>query len=77
MILENVNWQIDKRETHRVEEIVPVFNKTLFLKEGQVFAAGNTSEMISNEKLTQFFELPVQVHWENNRPFVSRVQVQV
>ncbi len=63
--------------THHVEEIVPVFNKTLLLKEGQVFAAGKTSEMISHEKLTQFFELPVQVHWENNRPFVSRLQMQV
>jgi iron complex transport system ATP-binding protein len=63
--------------THHVEEIVPVFNKTLLLKEGQVFAAGKTSEMISNEQLTQFFELPVQVHWENSRPFVSRLQMQV
>lgn len=62
--------------THHVEEIVPVFNKTLLLKKGQVFAAGKTSEMISNEQLTQFFELSVQVHWENNRPFVSRLQMQ-
>ncbi|MFB3168657.1 ABC transporter ATP-binding protein [Neobacillus sp. 179-C4.2 HS] len=63
--------------THHVEEILPVFNKTLLLKEGQVFAAGKTIEMISNEKLTQFFGLPVQVNWENNRPFVSRLQMQV
>jgi iron complex transport system ATP-binding protein len=63
--------------THHVEEILPVFNKTLLLKEGQVFAAGRTSEMISNEQLTQFFELPVQVNWDNNRPFVSRLQMQV
>jgi iron complex transport system ATP-binding protein len=42
-----------------------------------VFAAGNTSEMISNEQLTQFFELPVQVNWENSRPFISRLQMQV
>lgn len=63
--------------THHVEEILPVFNKTLLLKEGQVFDAGKTIEMISNEKLTQFFGLPVQVNWENNRPFVSRLQMQV
>jgi iron complex transport system ATP-binding protein len=63
--------------THHVEEIVPVFNKTLLLKEGQVFGAGKTIEMISNEKLTQFFGLPVQVNWENNRPFVSRLQMQI
>ncbi|MEC1520783.1 ABC transporter ATP-binding protein [Neobacillus niacini] len=63
--------------THHVEEIVPVFNKTLLLKEGQVFAAGKTSEMISNDQLTQFFDLPVQVNWENHRPFVTRLQMQV
>jgi iron complex transport system ATP-binding protein len=63
--------------THHVEEILPVFNKTLLLKEGQVFAAGKTSEMISNEQLTQFFELPVQVNWDNHRPFVSRLQMQI
>ncbi|WP_419888468.1 ABC transporter ATP-binding protein [Neobacillus niacini] len=63
--------------THHVEEIVPVFNKTLLLKEGQVFAAGKTSEMISNKQLTQFFDLPVQVNWENHRPFVTRLQMQV
>lgn len=63
--------------THHVEEIVPVFNKTLLLKEGQVFAAGKTSEMISNEQLTKFFDLPVQVNWENHRPFVTRLQMQV
>ncbi|NYE07999.1 iron complex transport system ATP-binding protein [Bacillus niacini] len=63
--------------THHVEEILPVFNKTLLLKEGQVSGAGKTIEMISNEKLTQFFGLPVQVNWENNRPFVSRLQMQI
>jgi iron complex transport system ATP-binding protein len=63
--------------THHIEEILPIFNKTLLLKEGKVFGAGSTSEMISNEQLTRFFELPVQVNWENNRPFVSKLQMQL
>jgi iron complex transport system ATP-binding protein len=63
--------------THHVEEILPVFNKTLLLKEGKVFATGKTSEMISTDTLTQFFELPVQVNWKNNRPFVSKLQMHV
>ncbi|MBS4211793.1 ABC transporter ATP-binding protein [Neobacillus rhizophilus] len=61
--------------THHVEEILPVFNKTLLLKDGQVFAAGNTGEMLSSESLTQFFNLPVRVSWENERPFLSKLQV--
>ncbi|MFC4798267.1 ABC transporter ATP-binding protein [Neobacillus sp. GCM10023253] len=61
--------------THHVEEILPVFNKTLLLKEGQVFAYGNTNEMLSSEGLTQFFNLPVRVSWENKRPLLSKLQV--
>jgi iron complex transport system ATP-binding protein len=60
--------------THHVEEILPVFNKTVLLKAGQVFAAGNTDEMISSEILTQFFELPVDVNWRNGRPSLSKLQ---
>jgi iron complex transport system ATP-binding protein len=61
--------------THHIEEILPVFTKTLLLKEGQVFADGKTSELISSQKLTAFFNLPVQVEWKNNRPMLSRLQV--
>ncbi|EKN70595.1 ABC transporter [Neobacillus bataviensis LMG 21833] len=60
--------------THHVEEILPVFNKTLLLKDGQVFAKGNTNTMISSEQLSTFFGLPVQVFWENNRPMLSKLQ---
>ncbi|WP_423801733.1 ABC transporter ATP-binding protein [Neobacillus sp. SAB-20_R2A] len=60
--------------THHVEEILPLFNKTLLLKEGQVFASGWTSEMLSSERLTNFFNLDVQVTWENQRPMLSKLQ---
>lgn len=60
--------------THHVEEILPVFNKTMLLKAGQVFAAGNTEEMLSGERLSQFFDVPVRMLWENGRPFLSKVQ---
>lgn len=60
--------------THHVEEILPLFNKTLLLKEGQVFASGWTSEMLSSERLTHFFNLDVQVTWENQRPMLSKLQ---
>ncbi len=59
--------------THHVEEILPVFNKTLLLKEGQVFSSGSTQDMISSEMLTQFFDLPVKVIWQNNRPLISKL----
>ncbi|WP_173915319.1 ABC transporter ATP-binding protein [Halobacillus sp. Marseille-Q1614] len=60
--------------THHVEEILPVFHKTLLLKEGQVFHSGDTNEMMNSETLTEFFGLPVQVSWNNDRPFLSKAE---
>jgi iron complex transport system ATP-binding protein len=60
--------------THHVEEILPIFNKTLLLKAGQVFAAGDTCEMISSRQLSEFFNIPVEVIWTNNRPLLSKVR---
>jgi iron complex transport system ATP-binding protein len=61
--------------THHVEEILPVFNKTLLLKAGQVFASGDTTELITSEVLSTFFELPVSVIWKNSRPLLSKDQL--
>ncbi len=61
--------------THHIEEILPIFDKTLLLKEGKVFASGDTSKMISSEQLSNFFELPVNVTWVNNRPLLTKVQM--
>ncbi|MCM3570756.1 ABC transporter ATP-binding protein [Neobacillus mesonae] len=60
--------------THHVEEILPIFNKTLLLKEGNVFSAGDTKDILSGEQLTKFFDMPVSVLWENNRPLLSKKQ---
>ncbi|WP_428908289.1 ABC transporter ATP-binding protein [Niallia sp. Krafla_26] len=62
--------------THHVEEILPVFNKALLLKKGQVFDIGNTEDMISSQKLSSFLGLPVQVQWENGRPMLNKVVLQ-
>ncbi|WP_082235926.1 ABC transporter ATP-binding protein [Halobacillus massiliensis] len=60
--------------THHVEEILPVFDKTLLLKEGEVFASGDTRSMINTHQLTHFFELPVEVNWKQERPFLAKVE---
>ncbi|MEH7223311.1 ABC transporter ATP-binding protein [Bacillus sp. JJ1566] len=58
--------------THHVEEILPVFTKTLLLKSGEVFASGQTNQIITSEILSTFFNLPVHVHWENDRPYLLK-----
>lgn len=61
--------------THHIEEILPIFDKTLLLKEGKIFASGDTSKMISSEQLSNFFGLPVNVTWDNTRPLLTKVQI--
>lgn len=56
--------------THHVEEILQVFDKTLLLKKGKVFAKGKTSEMLTSENLSAFFEVPVECIWKNERPLL-------
>jgi len=58
--------------THHVEEILPVFTKTLLLKNGEVFASGQTNQIITSDILSNFFNLPVHVHWEDNRPYLVK-----
>lgn len=57
--------------THHVEEILPVFSHTLLLRRGTVFAAGPTSEVITSERLSELFETPVRVNWQNERAWLS------
>lgn len=73
-ITENPNGPTLIYVTHHVEEILPAFTKTLLIKEGQVFADGETSQLISSEKLTGYFNLPVHVDWKNDRPMLSKIQ---
>lgn len=60
--------------THHVEEILPEFTHTLLLREGTVFAAGTTKDVLTSERLSDLFETPVQVDWRNERAWLSLVQ---
>lgn len=60
--------------THHVEEILPIFKQTLLLKEGEIFASGETNKIISSEQLSNFFKIPVHVTWNNNRAYLSKIQ---
>ncbi|MBX0313338.1 ABC transporter ATP-binding protein [Planococcus glaciei] len=60
--------------THHIEEILPVFTKTLLLKDGAVFAAGHTNELVTSEGLSAFFGMPVEVGWNQGRPLLSKVK---
>lgn len=58
--------------THHIEEILPVFTHTLLLKQGAVFAQGERENMLTQEQLSEFFDIPVQVGWKEERAWVTR-----
>lgn len=57
--------------THHTEEILPMFGHTLLLRRGEVFDAGETSALLTEERLSRFFELPVDVHWRQGRAWLA------
>ncbi|MFC4777409.1 ABC transporter ATP-binding protein [Paenibacillus sp. GCM10023252] len=53
--------------THHIEEILPCFDHTLLLKQGSVFAAGGTEEVLTSSVLTAFFGVEVEVEQREAR----------
>lgn len=58
--------------THHTEEILPMFSRTLLLRRGEPFKQGSTREVLDGGSLSEFFEMPVQVDWNNGRAWLSR-----
>ncbi|MCP1312428.1 ABC transporter ATP-binding protein [Paenibacillus tyrfis] len=57
--------------THHIEEIMPVFRKTLLIKDGEVFRAGDTQHLLESELLSQFFDAPLEVERRHDRTWLK------
>ena len=57
--------------THYTEEILDIFQHTLLLKNGRVYAQGRTEELFTQERLSDFLDHPVTVQRDGR----GRVQV--
>lgn len=57
--------------THHIEEIMPSFTHALFIKDGRIVAKGEKKSVLTDAVLEETFKLPVRVHWENERPWVT------
>lgn len=53
--------------THHVEEILPCFSHTMLIKQGEVFAAGATQEVLTSERMSGFFDVPVEIERRDGR----------
>lgn len=61
--------------THHVEEILPCFSHTLLLKNGQIFEQGLTKELLTENKLSSFYERPVSVQVKQNRTWIALKEI--
>ena len=59
--------------SHHIEEILPVFNRTLLLRRGKVHSSGKTRQVLSDRNLSSFFETPVRVQWRNGRAWIQEI----
>ncbi|PRO66607.1 ABC transporter ATP-binding protein [Alkalicoccus urumqiensis] len=59
--------------THHLEEVIPSITSALLMKEGRIAASGKKEEVLTEEKLSSAFKLPLRIQWESGRPW-ARVQ---
>ncbi|KGR83232.1 ABC transporter ATP-binding protein [Lysinibacillus odysseyi] len=57
--------------THHVEEILPCFTHTLLMRDGRVFAQGESAMLLNQRTLSSFFNHDVAVQLENGRAWVA------
>jgi len=57
--------------THHIEEVLPCFTHSLLLKSGEVFAKGESKNLLNEDTLTTFFERPISVQNEQNRTWLA------
>jgi len=53
--------------THHLEEIMPVFQKTLILKEGRAIACGRTTDLLKAQTIKKIYALKVKIIRRNGR----------
>lgn len=57
--------------THHVEEVMPAFTHALLMHQGRIHAAGKKQETMTGMGLSDIFEVPVQLSWQDDRPWIA------
>lgn len=60
--------------TYHLEEILPIFTYSLLMRDGTVHAAGKTVDILSESRLSDFFDHPVHFEWRGARPRIGIVK---
>ncbi len=70
--------QIGKKEnaptllyvSHHIEEILPIFTHTILLRDGGIHLQGESKEVLTGSRLTDFFGKGVEFTWKDERPWI-------
>jgi iron complex transport system ATP-binding protein len=57
--------------THHIEEIVPLFTHVALMSEGQLIASGLKRDVLTPEKLQHAYDLPLEIRWKDDRPWIE------
>lgn len=57
--------------THHIEEITNAVTHVLLVRDGEITAGGPKREVLTDTLLSKVYKIPVKVHWENGRPWMS------
>lgn len=60
--------------THYLEEIKPIFEKCLLLKNGRIFDSGNTAELFTDEKISAFLDRSVTIEKDTQNMMQAHIR---
>lgn len=59
--------------THYIEEVLPCFTYSLLLKQGSIFAKGESNELLNENTLSTFFDRRISVQIEQDRKWLALI----
>lgn len=57
--------------THHIEEITESISHVLLMRDGEIVSRGTKSEVLTGDALSKAFKIPLKVHWESGRPWMT------
>ena len=61
--------------THYVEEILPIFENAIMLKEGKIYTMGKTEEIFTTENLSEYFSHDISILRKEER-YVAKLKAE-
>jgi iron complex transport system ATP-binding protein len=63
--------------THHIEEIVPFVTHVALMSDGELVATGHKHDVLTPEKLQEAYDLPIDIQWRDDRPWIQVGKVEL